>query len=416
MLNLFRRTWLRVTTRHAATDRRTRRFGVSFESLESRNMLSASPLAVEYYAVIGSISDVSLVGSVAAGIDADDGEEYERQNGSWVSVGGGEMDRRDLDVIRTLKPDYETWLPNLPPTKGGLGGEYGIPPIVRDPPTAMPGTSPPGGLIDLTELGHTTPQTSPAPMFETRADREAREVQAMLSTLKFVPDNSQAKNDGATAPTVPHRTPPTQPGASRDQTFLDSPQGGMITLAREVVIRQSEGAKKNLSVDVESSLNVRVQMDSARGKFQAFEISNAEENPPAVPPPSIPPAASGARAVPSMNVSPELTTGAVFVSIPAPRAVADAAEGDFPIVAKSTDEALEPAGPVAREEPANASWSAAAAAFLLALAARAAWPAAVRKPDDDAAPASYARPERRTTSRIRTLGFGQEPIETIRIE
>jgi hypothetical protein len=146
-------------------------------------------------------------------------------------------------------------------------------------------------------------------------------------------------------------------------------EGGMVALLRDVVVKQSIAAEP-AAVNIDSLLGVPVRMDSAHGKFQAFEVSTGEDAPPS----AAPPAANDATTRPPLRPAMEPIPVTVIEPLPEVLVQGDTAGGIFPISAESPAE--ETAPPASPPEPSDAKTSphlnAAAAAIVFAFAARAA--------------------------------------------
>jgi hypothetical protein len=180
-----------------------------------------------------------------------------------------------------------TWLPAI--------RFEALPDVSRDPFV-------PNGFIDI----GVTDESVPVELFVGQEEsQDHSDVLQMLSSLKYLPEDAHAEaitwlyggtpsaaheltGDAqsivAAGPTDYLAADAVSQASARGAAKLafvspsqhESPEGGMVALAREVVIDQAVSAEPGPPVDIDSLLSVSVRMDSAYGRFQAFEISTSE--------------------------------------------------------------------------------------------------------------------------------------------
>jgi hypothetical protein len=322
----------RIRATHAPARARTGLLRAEFECLESRSLLSLAPTDD----AIGSKLDIG-----------------------WLQ----KPDYGDISILpiwpiedgaRPLPPNYPSWPPPL------------FEPYVPPPPLSdSPDNSDVGGFteIDNTDKG------GPGILVGPASDKIARDVLKMLDSLLFVP-SAQDSN----APPTPERTKlraqdevsPTVVGAGR---LDDVPEGGMIALMHDAAILQSvakDGASHN---DIDSWLSIPVRMDSAPGKFQAFDVSSAE--PPPAPAPS-PPVNEVFFLAPPNSPS-ELAPAAAAESLSQNSVSPESAAAIDQLLTESTvDLPSSPALPAEQNNKNSSSKPVAAAAVFIFLAVRAA--------------------------------------------
>ena len=311
---------------------RTGLLRAEFECLESRSMLSLAPTDDP----IGSKLDIGWL---------------LKPDYSDISI----LPIRPIeDGARPLPPNYPSW---PPPT---------FEPYLPPPPLSdSPENSDVGGFteIDNSDKGDPGILVGPA------SDKITRDVLRMLDSLLFVP-SAQDSN----APPTPEQTKlrtqdevsATVIGARR---LDDVPEGGMIALVHDAAILQSVAKDGASHDDIDSWLSIPVRMDSAPGKFQAFEVSSAE--PPPAPAP-LPPLNEVSFLAPLHSPS-ELAPAAAAESLSQFSASAEiAAAVDQALTESTLDVPSSPAVPPEQSNKNSSTRPAAAAAVFIFLAVRAA--------------------------------------------
>lgn len=368
MFDVLRRSVLRLAhANRAAVNPRTSAVRTNPECLESRCMLSVAPGAAGYLLERGALdaaalNDVSIVVSGSMGVEA--------------SPGSG--------ALRRAWPD----------------APWGLEPYPQMPPHTLPDSSASGGFIDIGKLDQTA---MPEVMFDGAPDQDARDVLAMLSSLKYLPGNMQAEATplpgedatGSSATHQPNDSPAEAAGQLEgrhtdasvlapaiatiggDQSDHDQPEGGMIALVREGLTE--EPATTAAIPEIKPLLRVPVPMESAYGKFQAFEVSSGED----ALPPSKAPDLKGPTSAQPLSSATEAAPIANFDLLPRGLVRLNSDHGKFQPFEESAEEENPPpaAPPVARDAKTNSLVNVAAAALLFASAARAARPAVASQSD-----------------------------------
>jgi hypothetical protein len=186
--------------------------------------------------------------------------------------------------------------------------------VVPQVPNGPPQFSGPNGYSDIGELADLD---SPALFEGTTMDQEARSLLELLSQLKYLPNDSRANTtdrdvrheaEFAERQDVNRRLIHMPAGIPSGVGNIPVPpftgersEGGMVSIIRETVIEESALMEVTPVAAVDSLLESAVQMDSAYGKFQAFEVSTEEES----TPPSPAPESQGAKTNSPMNDSAE---------------------------------------------------------------------------------------------------------------
>src|SRR5262245_39229053 len=243
-----------------------------FECLESRSMLSLSPVDSGYRLEIDQLP-IASVGEIAIAPEA-------VVASSTASIAANGSTDRSFD---SYFPPIKGWLPDLPPSPPWPSPEYPKP-VPTAPPTDLPDSSLPDSsdVGGFTDIGH-APQSGPEILIDPASDKVATDVAALLASLQYVP---QAQGLGVDA--AHHAA--LSPLARLPETMTQSPQaesvpeGGMVALVRDVAIVHSIPNKPAADHDLDRWLNLPVRMGSTHGKYQAFEVSTGEEAFPAVPP------------------------------------------------------------------------------------------------------------------------------------
>ena len=277
-----------------------------------------------------------------------------------------------LDIEQLPKPDtsqLDIW-----PIKPIAGGGFPVPPYgpslpwpPHEPNLPPAPSAPPGSdLGGYTEIDNTD-KSQPDILVGPASDKVAREVLEMLASLQFVPSTHDLDTRSQ-----PERVDISSQSALTNATFDahqddDSSEGGMIALAHDAAIVHTLAKDSVSHDDLDSWLNTPVRMDTAHGKFQAFEVSASDEIPsgPAPQPNNdatyFTPLKSPVETAPAATADPTPQT-----SIPT----------DSPSVTRSSPEAItdlvsSPAAPLDAIDKNATSQSAAAAAIFVFLAARA---------------------------------------------
>jgi hypothetical protein len=274
------------------TQRRLSFARARFEFLESRSMLSLLPIAGDFLPV----EDIVEVGRPIRGGD---------------SV---ELHMPEVDFL-PAPADDELWIP-LPEGPAWPTAPYDPAPVegVPDDGKLDEAGDNEGGMVDLGDFGNPTsgtPFDAPAPAADAR---EARAVLEMLSSLQY----SLSENDGAIATSDDDRSEPQAVNRplenihrDRDQFYDRLTEEGAVTL----IFADSE-LDESTSIEareaIESLHDVSVVIESAAGRFQAFEVLTVDET---APPARVKPSDDGLLP-PSMTGRGEevsLTTGAKSV-------------------------------------------------------------------------------------------------------
>jgi hypothetical protein len=365
MFELLRRSWLRLggANRRAATARRTP-VRARLECLESRCLLSLAPADSGYQPDMeplraGDFEEVAIAASP----------------NSWVAAHVAKATSASLETryfdhfIPPIARGALPLLPNGPAGNGALEGglpnapSWGLQPDLPLPPYELPDSSEGGGFMDIGE----PKQNQPGIFAEPAADKVTRDVLTMLALLRYLPDSPDAEAAAQSEiPTVnaQHQAPAT----ISEERSMDLPEGGMVGLVREAVIVESARAEP-APIDIDSLLGAPPRMDSAHGKFQAFEVSTGEDS----PPPAAPPAERGATNAPRPKPTMETDLVADIASMMSQAPVeADSANGIVEEAVESIEgEAPSRVAPPAASDLKTSSSLNAAGAILLAIAARA---------------------------------------------
>jgi hypothetical protein len=253
-------------------------------------------------------------------------------------------------------------LPSIPPSDSWPPLGSGGPAI---PLPESPDLSDQGGPIDLGDL-----ESHPGvPLVDGPGDSEARDVIAVLDALSYVPGVSA----GAAArvleaiPYLPDRAPPAAVLPPLEQ------EGGLVAVKRSELAEPEQPAPSAAALD--AWLDRPVQMESKHGRFQAFEISTAEQfappaaQPPAAAPPECDASDAAAPPLPSPTAAetPANEDDLAWLWEP-PLAAGEAAiqESETP-EAEPGDEELLLAQPIPVDEPMSLAVSAAAAVLFASL-------------------------------------------------
>jgi hypothetical protein len=220
----------------------------------------------------------------------------------------------DVEIVES--PPFEEWSP--------ASGEEWIEPLPAwdEPPSIPPmepeGSAGVGGMIDIDQPEEPYFDASP----ELAPESEAEDVLQMLSSLRYRPDefDSEASLPNDDRETEEEFNAPLLEGAeTRRDDAEGGPEGGLIALAVDEAFAGDAAGEQPPASSGESLLEITVQMDTAHGKFQAFEVSTAEE--PAPAPPSQEPGAPDDAEKAEESVSP-----ARDESAPTERAPGDGAD------------------------------------------------------------------------------------------
>jgi hypothetical protein len=335
---------------------------LQFECLESRCLLFAAPSPIQ---------------------DLDD---YETRPAtllpdvpSLIGVSSGTQSRNNF--APPAESGYRSRLPIQPSDDdAGLGKMPYVPPVdypnSPSPPEAPPDTSASGGLI---QIGEFDAKGIPATVLQSATEKEIRGVLEILSALQYVPGANHQHAAGLSVASTAD-VGNTVPGTLNSQPFSRDPsEGGMVALERDLRIKEPATDKRNAGEQGELPTHVSVHMDSVSGRFQAFEVSTAEELP-------LPPPAPHAFSEPTrLPLAPESAVTPSPTGEPVTEVPLETNSAAFsPCVqegARAKDDS-----PVARPPTSAASTTpalyTAAAAALLAYAARSACPPDSRDPDN----------------------------------
>jgi hypothetical protein len=161
-------------------------------------------------------------------------------------------------------------------------------------PSSQPQLSDPGGYSNIGDLSDFQ---SPSLFEGTIMDQEASSLLELLSELNYLSNERGGRTDRDTHDEVelteglddnqkPLRLPTETPSiTARAELTDEQSEGGMVPLVRHAMIEQSALMEVTPVAALDSLLQPAVKMDSAYGKFQAFEVSTQEESTPPTPMP-----------------------------------------------------------------------------------------------------------------------------------
>lgn len=305
-----------------------------FECLESRSMLSLAT--------------------------ADDGFASKPDVG-WLPT----PDYSDISIlpIRSIDDGARPWPPSYPSLPPPPYEPY-LPPS-QPPPSELPDDADVGGFTEIDN----SDKSDPGILVGPASDKITREVQQMLDSLLYVPK----AHDSDAQPTPPRTRLSTQDAVSSavnsSGSLDDLPDGGMIALAHDAVILHSLASDPAPADDIDSWLSIPVRMDSAPGKFQAFEVSTGEAQPSPAPPP---PVNEALFLTPRNSLSELVPPAAGESTLPPSTSVENAAAIDQAIAETIDNLPSSPAAPPEQSNKNSSARPAAAAAIFVFLAVRAA--------------------------------------------
>lgn len=307
MLDAIKNSFFRLTESDRRTVARAGGLRPRVERLESRCMLSIAPVAaLNLWDVAQHQPDTTIETPIAA-------------PNEQATEGQATFPNHRFSFFDSIG---ERW---LPPPPWGLGSDVAIVPQIPGGSLNVPGSGfGEGGFIEFSA-------PTKGNLLDTYLDNsgkfESQGVQEMLSTLKYQSqqqgydaamqfgggiagaalnslDHSQSNatsppaaagaarslpngfNGEFSGPPAHHalettETPTSKATANSDNLATEQTgdnivhEGGMVTLVRDEVI--DESAETTADAELKGLLNAPSRMESAYGKFQAFEISTAEE-------------------------------------------------------------------------------------------------------------------------------------------
>jgi hypothetical protein len=200
----------------------------------------------------------------------------------------------------------------------------------------------------------------------------------ILSALQYVPGANHQDAAGFSM-TPAADVGNTVPATLNSQPFSREPsEGGMVALERDLRIKEPATGKRDADEQGELPTHVSVHMDSVSGRFQAFEVSTAEELPPPLPAPHASSEPTSLPHAPESTVTPS-PTGEPVTEVPL--------ETNSAALSPCVQDGVraKDASPVARPPtsaaPTSPALYTAAAAVLLVYAARFAGPNDAREPE-----------------------------------
>lgn len=246
LLQFFRRWPRRVAPLAPRKRTRTPTIGARFESLESRCLLSLTPasdfwispdpLRPEQIADIPSGIVAGIVGT-----DSDVEKGWLPDSREWVSLPpANDNSPPPPDPLGDWSPPGDSWTPEAP---------------IETPPD----WSDQGGPVDLGSW------TNPDKGTETKSNDDSKEVLSVLAALSYVPS---PRSDAAGGPVVASLETTSPAPASSAAT-----EGGAIAIDRGQLVEP----EATHDAGHEAWLEAPVQVESMRSRFQAFEISTAQQ-------------------------------------------------------------------------------------------------------------------------------------------
>lgn len=249
---------------------------VRVEFLESRCMLSATPIGITF-------SEVGTKGTSSAGliVNGDNSRELELPSFETIPRDSETRPQQEIPPTNEVPPPKEI-PPYLPPI--GDSGKPEVPSRNNPLPDSSPpvdndtGEIDPGGEINIGSFDSTknnSANTSPA---DVAAQRETRAVLQMLSSLQY---SVEERNSG-------DRLERRQQDTAFQSLFrdlasqLNQPQndadhnGGEVAIAADEVAAEMQAARA-WQPSPELLRDVAVQLESTSGRYQAFEVSTFNE-------------------------------------------------------------------------------------------------------------------------------------------
>jgi hypothetical protein len=254
MMNLLRKTFRSAAQQRTAPKARRVLRG-RLECLESRCMLSLAPAPDEYSAAAelspaSELVDVIIIGSAG-----------------HLFPGTAELKFPDLPEVPFEPGGY-------PPSVLPGGPVWG-----HEPPSQDQGDA--GGMIDVGGFDKDGPDTFGGGW----SLRETRAVLDLLASLSYRPNQPDLEDlslPGELPALAEFQLPRPKGALAAGQVIEGVPaEGGMVAIAAEELVAPRPSNQVSSNDRAPSLLEVSVQMDSASGRFQAFEVGAAEE--PALP-------------------------------------------------------------------------------------------------------------------------------------